>query len=255
LWTFTFEQTSLMLAFNRERPEDVFAWNIPEGVSGEWGFGLIAPAWYMISGAKWQEGENRLSLSKEFPGMGSFSTEVTVEDEYLEGKVRIKNARNHVVGGISPGICWSFRKAKNFYPDALERTYISLGGKLTRICDTDRRRSLEGVMPVYAVKGAKGPERWRERVDNGYGWGLSEDEADDAFIGIESVDGRWATGTFYKDAYHLSFNTKGIWHGCIHSQPFLGTLAPGEEKEATGRAYIIKGSVEDLYKRFLEFMK
>ena len=255
LCTYTLDQMSMILAFNRERPEDIFAWNIPEGVAGEWGFNLITPAWYMINGAKWEENGNCLSLTKEYPGMGSFTSEITVEDEYLEGTVRIRNGRNHIVRGIAPGICWSFRKAKNFFPDALDKAYISLGGKLTRLSDTDRHRSLEGVMPVYAVKGAEGPERWRERADNGYGWGLSDDEADNAFIGIESVDGKRATGTFYKNAYHLSFNTKAVWHGCIHSQPFLGPLEPGEEKEVTGRAYLIKGKIGALYERFQEYMK
>ena len=106
-------------------------------------------------------------------------------------------------------------------------------------------------MPVYSVKGAEGPERWRERVVNGYGWGLSDDEADNAFIGIESTDGKWATGTFYKNAYKLRFNTKALWHGCIHSEPLLGALEPGEEKAVTGRSYIVKGTIEDLYERFI----
>ena len=252
LCTFALDQTSMILAFNRERPEDIFGWTVPEGVTGEWGFELIKPAWNAIGGSKWEAEEGRLCFFKEYPSVGTLTIDISAADEYLEGVIKIKNNRSHAVRGITPSSCWYFRKTRGFFPDALDRTYISLGGKLTKLVDTDRHCSLDGVMPVYAVKGAEGPEHWRERVANGYGWGLSDDEADNAFIGIESTDGRWATGTFFNNAYRLSFNTKLDWHGCIHSEPFLGTLEPGEEKEVTGRSYIVKGSMEDLYKRFLD---
>lgn len=91
-------------------------------------------------------------------------------------------------------------------------------------------------------------------MDNGYGWGLSDDEADNEFIGIESEDGEWASGTFFRNAYQLSFNTKAIWHG-IHSQPFIEMLKQGEEKEVVSRAYMAKGNIKGLYERIRNFMK
>ena len=252
LCTYDFNQMSMVMAFNRERPEDIFSWLVPEGVTGEWGFALLKPEWYEIRGSRWEKGDGTLSFFNEHPSEGAFTIDLLVTDEYIESVIKVKNNRPYTVRGITVSSCWSFHKTQKFYPDAVNRTFISLGGKLTRLSDTDRHGSLDGVMPVYAVKGNQGPEHWRERVSNGYGWGLSGDQADNAFIGIESTDGEWATGTFYKNAYRLSFNSKALWHGCIHSEPLLGTLEPGEEKEVTGRSYIIKGTINDLYERFLD---
>ena len=253
LCTITGEQSTLMLTFSRKHPEDIFHWTVPEGIFGDWGFSLIAPAWYYVPGAKWQEEGNERFLEKDYPALGAFATEITVEDEYMECRIRVKNNRNYTVNGVGGHVCWGFQKAKRFYPDAMARTYIPIGGKLTKLSETDRSRSFENIMPVYAVKGAEGPENWRDRVDNGYGWGLSDDEVDNSFIGIESKDGTRVSGTFFKDAFKVTFNEKPIWHGCIHSEPYFGTLKAGEEKEVVGRAYIMKGTIKDLYKKFLEY--
>ena len=62
-------------------------------------------------------------------------------------------------------------------------------GKKHMLMDTGIEKSLGGEMPVYEVKGGAGPEGWREKVDNGYGWQLCEPIIGESLIGLSSNDG------------------------------------------------------------------
>jgi len=101
---------------------------------------------------------------------------------------------------------------------------------------------------VYPVRGGAGPGGWKDRVGDGYGWGLSEHELDTGFVGLVSLDGHWSTGTSWQGAFSVSFNSKPPWHGCIHSTPYLGTIPPGGSRESRGRIWYFHGGIEALAK-------
>jgi len=245
-------QSTQLLVFDASRPHDIFSWLVPEGMRAEWNFELV-PTWYFVPGAKWlPTASGGLVQHFERPGRGSIRTEITPGDARLDVLMTVRNLGAHPIRHAVGHVCWDWRQARHFNAQALDRTYIEAGGDLTPICETDRSASLDRLMPVYPVRGADGPPHWRERAANGYGWGLSTMEASSAFIGLESIDGAWASGTIFRNAYSLSFNAKPEWHGCIHSEPYLGRIDPGQEAVAEGAVYLVQGTIHDLYARVKE---
>jgi hypothetical protein len=66
-----------------------------------------------------------------------------------------------------------------------------------------------------------------------------------------SEDGKWVLGLAVDRAGSLSFNFQKRT-SCIHSNPAWPLLQPGEEATARGRAYLLKGTLDDLWQRYSE---
>ena len=242
-------QTTRLLVFDPRSPRDIFDWLLPERIHGDWGYELV-DRWYKVWNAQWlPTEEGGLKQFYEKPNFGSFETVVTPADGSLRARITVENLSGHAVRDISGFLCWAWRQAPNFYPGALERTCIEVDGELTPILETDRRASLDGLMPVYPVEGEPGPANWEERVSRAYGWGLSRTKASSPFIGLESADGEWAAAVWFQNAYRVSFNAKPPYHGCTHSDPFLGAAQAGARVTAEGAVYLVPGSLRDLYRR------
>ena len=165
---------------------------------------------------------------------------------YAETEVVYTNNGTELLSGVGATMCTDFVNHQWFYSkDARTRTFVLVNGRLTPLMGTDRKRSLGQEMPVYAVHGRPGPPGWRPRVDNGYGWGLSDTALSDGAVCVRSLDGAWVLGTFSTDAYKVSFNTKGDHiHGCIHSEPYLGELPVGQVRASLTRTYLMQGTPE-----------
>jgi hypothetical protein len=64
-----------------------------------------------------------------------------------------------------------------------------------------------------------------------------------------SADGEWVLGLAVDCAGSLSFNFQERT-SCIHSNPAWPRLEPGEQATARGRAYLFKGTLDDLWERY-----
>lgn len=248
------QQSTGLYVLHRDNPDNPMRWIMPESVSGAWGYQLVK-AWYYVPGARWESRPaGGLLLDHRMPGVGRYRVQIEVTHESAEAQLTVWNERSFPVEHVTSCPCWEFRNAPAFYGadpgvEALSRAWIWSGGEASRLADTDRRRSLDGVLPVYPVRGAAGAPGWPERVADGYGWGLSDTIADSPLIGVESADRGWVTGTSWRGAYSLSFNTRPPWHGCIHSLPYLGTIPPGGSVESRGRVWLTRGDIRELSDR------
>jgi hypothetical protein len=248
------QQSTGLYVLHRDNPDNAVRWLMPESVSGLWGFELVR-TWYSVPGARWEaRPEGSFVQEHRVPGVGAWRAEIEIGDEHVEARLTVHNERSFAVEHVTSCPCWEFRNAPDLYGsdpgvEALSRAWIKSGGRLVRLSETDRRRTQDGVLPVYPLRDAAGPPGWAQRVGDGYGWGLSDTVADLGFIGLESTDGRLSTGTAWDRAYSVSFNTKPPWHGCIHSHPYLGTIPAGGSLSIRGRAWIIAGGMEELYRR------
>jgi hypothetical protein len=227
-----------------ELPGEFIRWMVPEAYTyGEQHRGFSSSSYKQLDG-QW--------CSESAFEVGSiFRITLTPQTKCVSLEILLDNTQGtRPLPPTSWGICADFVNADTFYAkDALTRAFIIVDGNLTPLTATDRSRSLGLEMPVYAVKGMEGFPGWRDKVENGYGWGLSATEADNSFICIASKDGKWVLGTYMDPVSSLSFNTKGTRiHGCIHSNPALPEVPVGASLRVTGRLYLLRGTPDDLWK-------
>ncbi len=75
---------------------------------------------------------------------------------------------------------------------------------------------------------------------------ISPEVPSNGLIGCVSEDGEWMLAMAW-EPYQELFQGVIV---CLHSDFRLGGLAPGEEKRARGRVYLLRGSVDDLTARY-----
>ena len=144
--------------------------------------------------------------------------------------------------------CVSFRNSPGFYPDAMKRTYMRVGGKWQTIESTDRRNGLEGKIMMYPLDGKAAPECFGDKPQADYGWGLGPERPDCDVIGIDSIDGQWMMAVRFDEADVLTFNVLGDHHGCIHSNPAVGSVPAGESVTIRGRLTFAPGRFADYFR-------
>jgi len=140
------QQSTGLYVVHRDNPDNPMRWIMPESVSGAWGFELVK-AWYYVPGLRWaSRPDGRIEAEHRVPGVGRFRVELEVTDAYVEAALTVWNEREFPLEHVSSCPCWEFRNAPDFYGpdpglDALTRAYTVREGRLTRLQDTDRRRS------------------------------------------------------------------------------------------------------------------
>lgn len=75
---------------------------------------------------------------------------------------------------------------------------------------------------------------------------LSERTPSNGLMGCYSADGKWVLATAW-DCWQELFQGVGV---CIHSDPRIGGLQPGETKKLHGKIYIVPADLEKLLDRY-----
>ena len=75
---------------------------------------------------------------------------------------------------------------------------------------------------------------------------ISPDQPTNNLIGCFSADNKWLLATAW-DKTHELFQGVRI---CIHGDPHIGGLAPGESKQVRGKLYILKNNPTELIRRY-----
>jgi hypothetical protein len=135
------------------------------------------------------------------------------------------------------------------YDPPLARTYVSAGGRVVPMRETDIGKSPGGPMPVFFLRGTPPERRWIPEALPPYGWRISTRELDSPVAAVVSKDGAWVVGTWFWPCRHVAANQKVPYHGCIHSEPAFGTIAPGKSATAVGRLYLARGGLSEVWAR------
>jgi hypothetical protein len=90
-----------------------------------------------------------------------------------------------------------------------------------------------------------------EAITKARGMKLGKDDSasDEGIIVRVGQDGEHVVATAWEKVSGLASNL-GTQISCLHSDPALGPLAPGETAECRGRLWFAKLSLDELYERY-----
>lgn len=240
------------------RAEDYVRFDCPESIAGggkyKWRLKLRCEG-------RWRRGSDG-SMSCDYRGIpapkgqlkagpwmdedwGLHPIRLVPDETGVDISLQMNNRTNFDWQGVHFAFCVSFRNAPRFYPDAMKRTYMRVGGKWQTIESTDRRNGLEGKIMVYVLDGEPTPEYFHDRPRVDYGWGLGPERPDCDVIGMDSDDGQWTMAVRFDQANVLTFNVLGDHHGCIHSNPSVSSVPAGESVTVRGRVTFAAGRFTD----------
>ena len=239
-------QSTSVHIFNTERPLQPLQWLLPENIT------YFQMSHLRMPGALWQELVPNKSyiMEKEEPGVGSCTTRVWTEEDYVEAELAIVNNSGQEMRDVIGDVCCGIRNSADLMTDAMENGYVKTHGQYRRVVDTDRSTSKNGVMPNYQVTGTPLCPKWEHSHTTDYGFGLSPDTAESSMVLMHNGNNRAWVATFFTSANELWFNVLEPWHGCMHSNAFRSILPHKQTWKIRGRIYYHNGTLEEMVEKY-----
>lgn len=220
-------------------PQDEFSVNIPEQVFAadgrKGGFIDFQPEWFVS--------HDRLCFKWDQPGKAAISVELAPSPLVLGYTINVRNLQEKAWENVCAFPCFNQIDAPAFEDRRMERTFIPVGSKLTRLIDIPRVKSRSGrPFQIFLVEGAG------QKVLPDFGC-TNPLRASGGYMITESRDGRWSVGMACQSPVFL-FNNQEI--SCIHAAPGFGDMAPGEERTRSGEVRFLEGKASELARLFEE---
>jgi hypothetical protein len=231
-----------------ELPGEVFKIIIPEVISDA--IGPIVPYQEKPS-SPWEIGENRARCSLRIPSTIQMEAMVVFGEEQIETRVRVTNLSQRRWDKVNANTCFAYYTAPSFDDPQVTRTYLPVDGNWKSISELFAEHDPgDGPITFFSVKGGHRLEDFwicREFIPQRHPQVLSKGCAC-----VVSSDGNWIAG-MATDRPAYVFNNRGKpgtgqWR-CIHADPLIGTVAPGETAEGTSMIYIFRGTLASFTKR------
>jgi hypothetical protein len=230
--TITFELPDL--------PGQIFRITIPEIISDA--KDVIVP-WAQAS-PNWQIGEDAASWSAEVADNFRMKAEVLFQGEQILTRVNLTNLSSRVWEMVNPFTCFAFWEAPLFDDPELKHIYLPVGEGWKPVGDLFREHN-PGTRPYtfFPVQGGPAlvdlwlcrtiPQWHPQMVSRGAGC-------------VVSQDGKWVAGMSTQNPAYVFVNRQ---ERCIHANPLIPKVAPGETAEGSSIIHIFRGGLEDFSKR------
>jgi len=161
----------------------------------------------------------------------------------------VSNRLKEPLHDLAAQICLQLSAAPTFRDLTRRHTYFFEDGKPVSFSDLEKRDGYWSARCI--VKGQ--PDRENERSVQHGGRKLSNVSrvlVDDGVICVTSTDGKWTLGTLWENAHQVFNNPDGAL-ACLHSDPMISHLGPGESSTVRGWMLIEAGSPENVHAKLL----
>lgn len=168
------------------------------------------------------------------------------EDDTLAMSLSITNTGTEKLTNITTQICVQLAAAPLFRDPERQYVHVTMDGRATCVRELDAREGARSI--CWLVKGMPpDPRRMPGTAPDGVmAWvRCSALQAEDGVISVASPDGAWTLGTLWEEARYV-FNNPSATLACLHSDPYLGDMEPGQTITRHGWIAAINGSPQDL---------
>jgi hypothetical protein len=238
------------------RAEDWVLLRLPEAIShaegmlfcewekaGAWPAGepRLLPEW------RWGEG-GALGYECRLPGGVTFYVRVKPGRDEVDMVCGVENGSEKPLRLLAANMCAALSGAPEFCDRGLSRTHFLSGGQPKVLSETTPDPSGVARPPWIHCRVRGVPAAAAEGSEEAPWW-VCEETADDGLVFVESSEGgRWAA-MIWGRAFSVSANSRTP---CVHSNPRLGTCAPGAKVEQPGRLLLYEGRRDLLCMRALD---
>ena len=223
-------------------PRDTFLLMLPECLFEKSGYFFWCAE--LSASAAWQaHGANEAIRTAATPGAAEYQTRLTCHPGMLTLSLSIRNLsqeRWRQAGGV---VCLRLWEAPTFADGELVRTYMRSAGDFVSLADTDRSYGNPNFN-AYLRSGVGPLAAWAEPTAL---WTPRREVPDDGFVATVARDGSGVVAMFWEPFHDIGCNASEQFR-CIHSNPMVGDLEPGETATCRGCICVLKGSgIEEAY--------
>jgi len=156
--------------------------------------------------------------------------------------MKVTNNSRKTLPRIKPLLCFQYRWLRGFPGDLDENfnySYVMVEGKAVRLADLSTERPAAQAVVAY-VKGCSQHDCDKFARSRG---GLAAEQVDAAVAAVTSKDGRRKVILGFAPGKSILSNAL---IPCLHADPLLGDLAPGESVEVSGVVIFTEGDLKPL---------
>lgn len=188
--------------------------------------------------------QNRARCLIEIPGSICVEATVSFLGERIDTLVKATNLSSRPWEHTNAFTCFAYYAAPSFYDRSLTRTYFPVDGKWKAVTELFKEHDPGGGRyTFFPVSG--GPQLedlWACReIQQFHPQTVSQGAAC-----VTSLDQRWVAGVFTPSPAFLFVNRVKT---CIHADPLMGTVGPGQTGEGLMSIHIFRGTPADFAKR------
>ncbi len=169
---------------------------------------------------------------------------VLFRDEQIQTSVTVTNLSHRIWENVNAFTCFAYYDAPLFDDPKLTRTYLLVEEEWKSIAELFAENSPgNGPYTFFRVRGGPALEdMWNYRRINQ----IHPQVVSRGCCCVVSTDGQWIAGmTTRKPAY--VFNNRN--ERCIHADPDMGNVAPGETSKGNSTVHIFRGTLGDFVER------
>ena len=236
------EDTTFISVSSLKLPGQVFRLRMPECIQ-QWV--ETAPEAFAKNVTWEKKTESLWQLSWDAPEekrreyLRAFSGEVRSNADTIDVHVCMKNPYEVDWQRSDMGLfCFQAGLADKFHDPEGLRTYIHQDGRFVNIHDFEGDNFKPNTMGSAYPDLEEGSEKWAQRCDA-------------RLMAKVSDDGQFVIGIASETSVSASWNLNPVG-ACIHQNVNWGILKSGQEKDFKCRVYILKGSLDDLWQRYVE---
>jgi len=233
-----------------EFPEDQWSLLSPEGVFCP---GRILSRQEYV--ALWQNGPNgqifyeAINQPMENRGSVQYRFLMAAGDDVIDITLTLTNLENQPLKEVMVDLCLMGVRAGHFYDPDYTRTFVITHKGLSPVAEF----IASPERPVFRKAGRTSDSMHFFGPPNTF-WIITPEELARNIVMTQSVDRKWTVGFGWEDLSMAACNSE-LAHGCIHADPYLGDINPGQSVTMAGKIYITPQSPEKLLDRFESEMK
>jgi hypothetical protein len=223
-----------------ELPDEIFKIVIPEIISDTQQ--PIVP-WSQPS-PQWEIGEDSARYSAEVASVFRMNAEVLFRGERIEARVRVTNLSSRTWEKANAFTCFAYYTAPGFDDPQLTRTFLPVDGQWKSVAELFQLHH-PGERPYTFFPVSDGPaldDFWLfQQIPQRHPQAVSKGCAC-----VVSANGNWVAGMTAPNPAFVFTNRR---ERCVHADPLLGDIAPGETAEGVSHIYILRGPLEGFAER------
>jgi hypothetical protein len=222
-------------------PGDVFRIVVPELVSDNHGDYL---PWGHPSPGQWQFERDKAAFDVRIEGVIHTTAEVLLGDQQIEVRVTVTNLSEKPWTNTNAFTCFTFTHAPSFDDKQMIRSFVRVRDQWQTLAELFQKHPPgTGALTFLGVQG--GPnvrDLWVvEEIKQVCPQQLAQCSAC-----MFSQDGTWIAGITTPTPAYV-FNNAGL--PCLHADPLLGDIAPGESATASSFIHVFRGTPADFSER------
>jgi len=217
-------------------PGEVFRITIPEIISDTQD--VIVP-WSQTS-PNWEIGEDSARWSAQVPEVFRMAAEVLFRGERILASVRLTNLSGRAWRQANVFTCFAYWQAPSFDDPQLARTFLTVGEGWRSVGQLFAQHNPgDGPYTFFPVQGGPAPdELWLcRKIPQWHPQMVSRGCAC-----VVSADGEWVAGMATDSPAYVFVNRV---KRCVHADPLLPAVGPGETVEASSTIHILGGGVAE----------